>query len=98
MIKRIALGLILATTIQAELTIDRFEYDEAIAVLFVDPMAHEFDPEAMLAINFLYKEWAHEVCDKITSYDDIKYVSRLAHVYSELMLTYYFPVEDTLPV
>ena len=97
MIKKLILGLMIATIAQAEITIERFELDEAISLMYLWTDIHDFDPGAMLAINHFYKQWCDDIDGKIKSEDDIRYVARLSHMYAEVMLTYYFPLEDTLP-
>ena len=97
MLKKLALALMIATTAQAEITIERFELDEAISLMYLWTDINDFDPNAMLAINHFYKLWCDDIDGKIKSKDDIRYIARLSHMYAEVMLTYYFPQEDTLP-
>ena len=97
MIKKLALALMIVANTQAEITIERFDLDEAMSLLYLQTNITEHHPDTILALNYYYKEWSHSIIDQVKTYDDIKYVTRLSHMYTEVMMSYYYRIQEPLP-
>lgn len=97
MIKKVALALMIATIAQAEVTVDRFELEEVISRLYIQTDIEDFNQEHMAMLSFIYVDWVAEIKGNVKTLDDAKYVSRLAHMFGEVCMSYYFPVKESVP-